>query len=200
MKFDPRLYLVTDPELLGRRDLIEVVRAAVAGGVTLVQLRDKAASGRALTEAARALVECAGVPVVVNDRVDVAHAARAGVHLGQTDLPVDAARAILGPEAIIGVSVERLVEATAIGSADYVAASPVFDTPTKPDAAPPLGLAGLAQLTRLVSVPVVGIGGIHAGNAETVFAAGAAGVAVVSAIMRAPDPERAARALRERSP
>lgn len=199
--FDPRLYLVTDPDLLGVRSLVDVVRAAVAGGATLVQLRDKAAEGRALAEAARALVAAlapTGVPLLVNDRVDVALAAGAqGVHLGQRDLAPGDARRMLGPGAIIGLSIEALGELDApLDDVDYVAASPVFATATKADVAPPLGLAGVAAMHARAGRPVVGIGGIGAANAAAVMAAGAAGIAVVSAILAAPDPRAAAAELR----
>ena len=119
-RFDPTLYLVTDPELARGRRLTDVVGAAVRGGVTLVQLRDKHAGGRALLETARALksmLDPLGVPLLVNDRVDVAHAAGVGCHVGQSDLPAAAARAILGPDAILGVSLDDPEQARAIDPA-----------------------------------------------------------------------------------
>jgi thiamine-phosphate pyrophosphorylase len=201
--FDPTLYLVTDAALLAGRDLVATVLAAVRGGVTMVQLRDKEASGRALLEQARALVAALaplGVPLVVNDRVDIAHAAgAAGAHLGQSDLPAAAARAILGPAALIGLSIEQVEEIDAVDPqvVDHVAASPVFATATKGDIAPPLGLAGVRALRARTRLPIVAIGGIGVENAALVRAAGADGVAVVSAILAAADPRRAAERLRE---
>jgi thiamine-phosphate pyrophosphorylase len=202
--FDPRLYLVTDPDLTAGRPLEVLVAEAVRGGVTLVQLRDKAASGGALFGTARLLADVLrplGVPLIVNDRVDVAHAAGAdGVHVGQSDLPAAAARAMLGPDAIVGISIERLDEIETVDPAvvDYVAASPVFATATKTDVAPPLGVAGVAELRRRTGLRLVGIGGITADNAAAVCAAGADGVAVVSAILGRPDPGEAAADLRAR--
>lgn len=199
--FDPRLYLVTDPDLLRGRPLVDVVLAAVRGGVTLVQLRDKRPHVGEMVEAGRALVAAlapTGVPLIVNDRVDVAYAIGAGgVHLGQSDLPAPDARRLLGPEAIIGLSLERLADVETITDAvDYVAASPVFGTPTKADTAPPLGLEGVSALRRRAELPLVAIGGLHAGNAAEVIGAGAHGLAVVSAILAQPDPAAAAQALR----
>ena len=202
--FDPSLYLVTDPDLVPASGLVDAVRAAVAGGVTLVQLRDKEASGRQLVESARAIVEVLrplGVPLIVNDRADVAVAAGAdGVHVGQSDLTVADARKIVGPDAIVGLSIETVNQAGAVDevlAASYVAVSPVYGTPTKPDHGTPLGLEGLADVSRRCTVPVLGIGGIDVGRARAVIRAGAAGVAVVSAILARPDIKEAARALRE---
>ena len=200
-RFDPTLYLVTDPELaLGRR-LTDVVGAAVRGGVTLVQLRDKHAGGRALLETARALksvLDPLGVPLLINDRVDVAHAAGAGCHVGQSDLPAAAARAILGPDAILGVSLDDPEQARAVDPAqvDYVAHGPFAATATKADAGGPVGAEGLAAARRLTGLPLIAIGGIDARNAAAAIRAGAAGVAVVSAIMAAADPAAASRELR----
>jgi thiamine-phosphate pyrophosphorylase len=199
--FDPRLYLVTDPAL-GGPDLVARVLAAVAGGVTLVQLRDKRASDAALVTLARALMAGlapAGVPLIVNDRVEVALAADAdGLHVGQSDMEVAKARARLGPTRILGLSLERIGDLDGVDAAavDYVAASPVFGTATKPDIAPPLGLDGVRRLRRGTALPLVGIGGIGTENAAAVIEAGADGVAVVSAILAAADPEAAARTMR----
>lgn len=201
-QLDPTLYLVTDPDLGGGRGLIDVVAGAVRGGVTLVQLRDKRADGRALLEQARALkavLDPAGVPLLVNDRVDIALAAgAAGCHLGQTDLPAAAARALLGPDAILGVSMDAVEQARAADPADvdYVAYGPFAATATKADAGPPIGAAGLAAVRRLTALPLVAIGGVHEGNLAGAIAAGADGIAVVSAIMAAGDPEAASRHLR----
>ena len=135
-RFDPTLYLVTDPELARGRALAEVVAAAVRGGVTLVQLRDKHADGRALLEQAqmlKAVLDPLAVPLIVNDRADVAHAAGAGCHVGQSDLPVAAARAILGPDALVGLSLDDMAQADAVDPAlvDYVAYGPFAATATK---------------------------------------------------------------------
>jgi thiamine-phosphate pyrophosphorylase len=201
-QLDPTLYLVTDPDLGGGRSLIDVVAAAVQGGVTLVQLRDKRAEGRALLEQARALktvLDAAGVPLLINDRVDIALAAgAAGCHLGQTDLPAAAARALLGPDAILGVSMDAVDQARGVDpeDIDYVAYGPFAATTTKPDAGPPIGAAGLAAVRRLTALPLVAIGGVHEGNLGAAIGAGADGIAVVSAIMAAGDPQAASRHLR----
>jgi thiamine-phosphate pyrophosphorylase len=197
--FDPTLYLVTDPGLVGTRPLAEVVAAAVSGGVTLVQLRDKEAGGRTLLETARALqalLAPLGVPLIVNDRVDVAVAAgAAGCHVGQSDLPAAAARALLGPEAILGVSLDRVDQIDAVDPeiVDYVAHGPLAATATKPDAGAPVGAAGLAAVRARTRLPLVAIGGIDARNAGAAVRAGADGIAVVSAIVAAADPEAASR-------
>lgn len=199
----PWTYLVTDRLMCGGRSLLAVVESALRGGVNVVQYREKEAGTRRMVEEAGALNELCrryGVLFVVNDRVDVALAVRApGVHLGQEDMPLAAARELLGPGVIIGVSassVREAVEAEDQG-ADYIGASAVFATPTKKEA-PALGLSGVAGICRAVSVPVVGIGGLHTGNAALVMATGAGGVAVVSAVMAAADPEKAARSLAQK--
>lgn len=197
------LHLVTDRALCGPRGLEAVVAAAVAGGVTHVQLREKQAEPREFLALARALharLRAAGVPLIINDDLDVALACGAeGLHLGQQDLPVAEARRRL-PQALIGLSIEteaQLQQAEAAGCpCDYYGASPVFATTSKADAAPPLGLDGLARLRGLTARPLIAIGGIHGGNAAAVRAAGADGLAVVSALCAAADPAEAARALR----
>jgi thiamine-phosphate pyrophosphorylase len=200
-RFDPSLYLVTDPTQGGGRPLGEIVARAVAGGVTLVQLRDKQADGRALLEQARALIALltpAGVPLIVNDRVDVALAAgAAGCHVGQSDLPAAAARALLGPDALLGVSLDSVEQARDVdpGVVDYVAHGPFAATLTKADAGGAVGGEGLARVRALTGLPLVAIGGIDAGNLGAAVRAGADGIAVVSAIMAAADPQAAARAL-----
>jgi thiamine-phosphate pyrophosphorylase len=200
--FDPTLYLVTDPALGRGRPLADIVAAAVHGGVTLVQLRDKGGDGRALLEEAQALqalLAPKGVPLIVNDRVDVALAAgAAGCHVGQSDLPAAAARALLGPDAILGISLDAPDQVDAIDprAVDYVAHGPFAATATKADAGGPVGAAGLAEVRRRTALPLVAIGGIDATNAGLAIGAGADGVAVVSAIMAAADPAAAARELR----
>jgi thiamine-phosphate pyrophosphorylase len=199
--FDPTLYLVTDPELAPAGALADVVAAAVRGGVTLVQLRDKRADGRALLEQAqmlKAVLDPLRVPLIVNDRVDVAHAAGVGCHVGQSDLPPAAARTILGPDAILGVSLDEAAQVRTVDPAlvDYVAYGPFAATATKADAGSPIGAAGLAAVSKLTLLPLIAIGGIDARNVAAAVRAGADGIAVVSAIMAASDPEGAARELR----
>lgn len=199
---DLRLMLVTDAAMTARRGLLATVRAAVAGGVTVVQLRDKGAPDDDLIALARALrAELAprGVPLIVNDRANVAKAADAdGLHIGQEDGDPRAARLLLGADAILGLSVTRAAEAATVeaGIVDYVGLGPVFSTATKADAAPPLGLAGMRAVGAMLPAPFVAIGGIDAASAAAIMAVGAAGIAVVSAICAAPDPEAAAVALR----
>jgi len=195
------LYVVTDPRYLGVRSLLDVCAQAVQAGVRIVQLRDKQASTRDLVEQGRALkarINPLGAYVLINDRVDVALAIEAdGVHLGQDDLGLDDARRLMGPDAIIGVSVRTSeeVQAAERGDASYLAASGVFDTPTKTDVGPAIGLDNLGRLRCATSKPLVAIGGINSGNAADVVAAGADGVAVVSAVMAAPDAGAACRDL-----
>jgi thiamine-phosphate pyrophosphorylase len=201
-RFDLSLYLVTDPEMTAGRGLVGTVAAAVEGGVTMVQLRHKNGPARMMVEAGRALhalLAARGIPLIVNDRVDVAHMIGAeGVHVGQDDLPPAAARAILGPRAIIGLS---LTGASRLAGCDftvvdYVGLGPLFPTGTKADAARALGEAAFAALRRRLPRPVVAIGGITVSNAARAIGAGADGIAVVSAICAASDPRAAAQALR----
>jgi thiamine-phosphate pyrophosphorylase len=169
--------------------------------VTCVQLREKTCATREFIEEALAVKEFLrprGVPLIINDRLDVALAVGAdGVHLGQKDMPLAAARAIVTDTMLIGISAESLADAVAAqqGGADYLGVSPIFATPTKTDAAAPLGLVGLQAIRRAVDIPLVGIGGLNRQNAAAVVRCGADGVAVVSAIVAAEDPEQAAREL-----
>jgi thiamine-phosphate pyrophosphorylase len=201
---DYSLYLVTDRGLSRGRSNVEIVREAVAGGVTCVQLREKTCGTREFIEEARALLALLrplGVPLIINDRVDVALAVGAdGVHLGQQDMPIAEARRLGPPAWIIGVSAESLDDAIRAEreGADVIGVSPVFATPTKTDTAPPLGLEGLRAIRAAVKVPLVGIGGIQLGNVRDVIRAGADGVAVVSAIVSADSPREAAAALRRK--
>lgn len=202
--FDYSLYLVTDRTLSLGRSTVEVVRAAIRGGVSCVQLREKGCSTREFMDEARllkALLAGTGVPLFINDRLDVALAVGAdGVHLGQNDLPIADARRLVGNRMIIGISAESVADAVRAEAegADYIGASPVFTTPTKTDTAPPLGLDGLRAIRRAVQLPLVAIGGINADNAAQVLRAGADGLAVVSAIVSAPCPRTAAAGLRQR--
>ncbi len=197
--FDPFLYLVTDRRLAGSRGIADVVQQAIEGGVTLVQLREKSLPHALFIEEARTLkgiCRAQGVPLIVNDNIEVARAADAdGIHLGQSDSSPQEARARLGPDAIIGLSIENPEQARAATALDidYIAASPVFATPTKTDTAPPLGLDGLRAIRALCDKPLVAIGGINLSNALSVLRAGANGIAIVSAIMATTDPCQAAR-------
>lgn len=200
---DLRLMLVTDAAMTARRGLADTVRAAVDGGVTVVQLRDKHAPDAeqiALASALQDVLVPRGIPLVVNDRPAVFRAVgAAGLHIGQDDGDPAAARAIIGSDAILGLSVTRADEVATVDPAvvDYVGLGPVFATGTKADAAAPLGLDGLRAVGALLPVPFVAIGGIDAGNAGAVMATGAAGIAVVSAICAADDPRAAAAVLRK---
>ncbi len=197
-----RLYLVTDSELCRGRTLSDVVAAAVRGGVTCVQLREKDLNTRefvARSQALKSLLAPLHIPLVINDRVDVAIACQAdGVHLGQSDMPVDLVRKILPPHVFIGLSVENdrdIAQAIDL-PVDYLGISPVFATPTKTDTQTPWGLMGLQRARAMTSLPLVAIGGIHVGNAFQVIHCGADGLAVVSAICAAEDPAAAATELR----
>lgn len=204
-RFNPdvlRLYLVTDQSLTHGRPLGDVVAAAVQGGVTCVQLREKQLDTRAFLAQAvllKALLAPHGVPLIINDRIDIALACGAeGVHLGQSDMPVRVARQLLPAHVFIGWSVESMddVRSSAALPLDYLGVSPVFATPTKTDTQTPWGLAGLAQVRAATALPLVAIGGIHAGNAQAVLRAGADSLAVVSALCAADDPRAAATNLR----
>jgi thiamine-phosphate pyrophosphorylase len=204
---DLRLYALLDPERAGGRDLAALGREVVAGGATLVQLRDKHGSTRRLIEETRAIKTAlagSGVPVLVNDRVDVALAAgAAGVHVGQDDMPAADARRLLGRSAVIGLSVKTIAQAQAapLEALDYVCVGGVFVTTSKDNASAPIGIAGLRNLlavlrARARDFPVGAIAGIDETNAGEVVSAGADGVAVISALSLAPDPTEAARRLR----
>jgi thiamine-phosphate pyrophosphorylase len=200
-RLDPTLYLVTDPDLCRGRAMSEIVVQAARGGVTFVQLRDKQAGGKALLDQARELrqvLDPLGIPLIVNDRVDVALAAGAGCHVGQTDLPAPEARALLGKSALLGLSLDQVEQARRVepGILDYIAFGPFAATGTKADAGAPVGAQGIGAVRPLTTLPLVAIGGIDARSAGAAIEAGADGVAVVSAIMAAPDPEAAARELR----
>ena len=199
-RFDLSVYLVTDPVLTGGRSVLDCVASAIQGGVTIVQLRDPHASSRALVELARALKDLlpATIPLIINDRVDVALASgAAGVHLGQDDMDARDARALLGPQAIIGLSVgdeaQWRASQPALDAVDYLGVGPVFGTMTKADSGAAIGAEGVARVRALTSLPLVAIGGLRAGRIAPSIHAGAQGAAVVSAIMNAPDPAAAAR-------
>lgn len=202
MKYDIksalRLYLVTDRPLSLGRPLEEIVSEAVAGGVTMVQLREKECpTGEfiALARRLKGLLAPLGVPLIINDRVDVALAADAdGVHIGQSDMPYEDARRLLGKDKIIGLSVENFCDVERANSldVDYIGISPVYGTPTKSDTAEPFGLEGLRRAVALSAHPTVAIGGMNAQTIGAVMATGTDGVAVVSAICSAPSPRKAA--------
>ncbi len=192
-EFDLSLYLVTDRNLSSGRSLIEVVEKAVAGGVTMVQLREKDCSTREFIELAQAVKKITvphRIPLIINDRVDVALAAEAdGVHVGQSDMSCQLVRKLMGEKAIIGLSIENEEQAkeSATWDIDYIGISPVFSTPTKTDTAPALGIDGIRRIQKLTKHRMVGIGGINQSNLHEIINAGAEGVALVSAICSAPD-------------
>lgn len=198
---DHTLHVLTDEGLSRGRSHAAVIRAAIAGGATVIQLRDKTSSTRKLIEIGRALrdlTRAAGVTFIVNDRADVALAVDAdGVHVGQDDLPATDAGRIVGDHKIVGVSASSVAEAMQAerDGADYIGAGSVFTTSSKPDAGAPIGLDGLAQIARAVRIPVVAIGGVNVSNAAACIAAGAQGVAVISAVVSAEDVAQAAREL-----
>jgi thiamine-phosphate pyrophosphorylase len=198
-----RLCFIADSEALPQKDIIQVMEKAVRGGATLVQLRGKKWSDReffSLALEAREILRPKKIPLIINDRIDIALAAEAqGVHLGQKDLPLKVARKLAGERLIIGISVNTVKEAKEAESegANYLGAGPVFWTGSKEDLRPTLGLEGLKAICQAVSLPVLAIGGITAASIPEIMASGAAGVAVISAIARADDPEQAARSLRE---
>ena len=196
-----KLYLVTDRELSLGRSLEEVVSEAVAGGVTIVQLREKDASTGEFVELAfrlKNILRPYNVPLIINDRVDVALAVDAeGLHIGQSDMPYEIARKLLGRDKIIGLSVENmddLLKANEL-DVDYVGISPVYGTQTKTDTAEPFGLEGLRRAVELSVHPTVAIGGMNASTIGDVMAVGTDGVAIVSAICSAVSPRLAAKEL-----
>ena len=196
-----RLMVVTDPALLKGRDAVDVCRRAARGGATMIQVRWKSGSARETADLTRALVAALPVPVIVNDRADVALAAgAAGAHLGWEDPPLEVLRPHAPPGFLLGLSVGSPEEArrAARMPADYWSVGPCFPTGSKPDAGAPLGPGGFAALARRAptGVPVIGIGGITARNAASLVSAGAAGIAVIAAVIGAPDPEQAAREIR----
>jgi thiamine-phosphate pyrophosphorylase len=206
-RLDLRLYAIVDPQNTGGHDLIGLARAVAAGGATLVQLRDKASDTGPMVAAARALkaaLEPYGVPLIINDRVDVALAAGAdGVHVGQDDMAVEDARRLLGPKAFIGLSIRTPEQAAAapLPLLDYAGIGGVYGTMSKARAKSPIGVDGLRDVLKVLrgraaGFPACGIAGITAANAAPVIAAGAAGVSVISALSHYPDPQTAARNLR----
>ncbi len=203
MEFDLSLYLVTDRGLSGGRSLEWIIEKAIRGGVTMVQLREKNCSTREFTELAIKLRQKLGplnIPLIINDRLDVALASGAdGLHIGQSDMPYAIARRLIGPDKIIGLSVENMQEVEAANQldVDYIGISPVFCTKTKTDTCLPFGIEGIKKVAALTKHRTVAIGGINTANARQIAEAGANGIAVVSAIVSAGDPEEAARQLKK---
>jgi len=199
---DWRLYVIIDRAATGTRPLAQIAHAAIRGGADVLQLRDKTASTKALLAEAAGLLRltrAAGIPFIVNDRADIAHAVGAdGVHLGQEDMPVAAARRLLGPGRLIGKSTHTLEQARTAEDEgpDYIGVGPIFPTPTKPDYGH-VGLGLITQVMQQVKVPAVCIGGIDADNLTQVLEAGAERIAVVRAVCAASSPEAAARRLKE---
>jgi thiamine-phosphate pyrophosphorylase len=205
---DPRLNAIVDPDRTGGRDLIVLAGLCAEGGATLVQLRDKTGDTRVRVAQALTIKKVLApyaVPLVINDRVDVALAAQAdGVHIGPEDMAPEDARALLGPDAIIGISIKSVeaADAAPLGLINYAGVGGVYATLSKQQKSPPIGPVGLSRIAQALrrrspGLPIVGIAGIDANNAGPVIAAGADGVAVISALSLADDPTAAARALRE---
>ena len=195
-----RLYLVTDDQQ-DLQTLKHVVKEAVAGGVTMVQVREKSGDIRsfiARAQAIKSILKDTNVALIINDRVDVALAVDAdGVHLGQSDMPAELARQLIGPNKLLGLSIEnehQLLEANAL-SLDYIGLSAIFATPTKTDTKKEWGIAGLANALTNTNFPVVAIGGINQTNLDEIIKTGVDGVALVSAICHADDPKVAAATL-----
>jgi thiamine-phosphate pyrophosphorylase len=200
---DFSLYLVTDRRSAGVNSLSDVVKAAINGGVTIVQYREKNASTVEMVRFAvklHKITKAKGIPLIINDRIDVALAVDAeGLHVGQEDMPAGNARKIIGPGKLLGVSAKTLKEASSAvkDGADYLGVGDIFGTTSKKDAGEPIGLKMLKEISDSVAIPIVGIGGITKANAGSVIESGADGIAVISAIIGRPDPEKEARELME---
>lgn len=196
-----KLYLVTDRDLAGGRSIMEIVEEAAKGGVTMVQLREKDCDTKTFVSLAiemKKRLQGYGIPLIINDRIDVALASDAdGVHIGQSDMPYDIARKILGPHKIIGLSVENMDDIRQANEldVDYVGISPVYSTATKTDTAAPFGLDGLEEAVKLSVHPTVAIGGMNKSTAAEVMKRKTDGIAVVSAIVCANEPKAAAEEL-----
>lgn len=198
---DLSLYLVTQRGKLALDDFYSIIDQAVKGGVTAVQLREKDIEQKEFIEIGRTLMsqlKPKGIPLIINDDIEVALEVEAdGIHLGQSDSSVQEARRILGKKAIIGLSVETLDQGLAAQSLDidYIAASPVFSTPSKLDTGKPWGIEGLKKLCTISKLPVIAIGQVQMSNVEDILLAGPSGVAVISAIFNALSPYSAAQDL-----
>lgn len=199
---DYSLYVLIDSKLSRGRSHRQVIQAAIRGGATIVQYREKNASTRQMIDDALALLDLCrahGVPLIINDRVDVALAVDAdGVHVGPDDMPASLARKVIGRDKILGVSAGNVDEARAAiaDGADYLGVGAIFATSSKADAGAPIGIQGLLQIVHVGTLPIVGIAGVNTSNAAGVIRCGAVGVAVISAIVGAEDVERATRELR----
>ncbi|MFZ1977797.1 MAG: thiamine phosphate synthase [Bacteroidota bacterium] len=196
------LYLVTDRKLSHPRTIEDVVRSAIKGGVSAVQLREKDCSTREYIASARRIhdiLKPLNIPLIINDRIDVALAMNAdGIHIGQSDMPYSDARKVMGTGAIIGLSIETMEQAFEAENldVDYLGVSPIFSTSTKTDTAAGWGIEGLKALRAQSRHTLIAIGGINSSNAAAVMEAGADGIAVVSAICASPDPEESSGQLR----
>lgn len=202
MNYD--LYIITDQRISHGKSHLEVAEAALAGGATVIQFRDKEMKDSEAVVACREIYKLTkkkDVSFIVNDRVEIVKAVNAdGVHLGQEDMSFSSARKILGKEKIIGISVETVEQALKAveGGADYLGIGPIYPTATKPDAGKALGIARLKEVRESVNIPIVTIGGINENNLEEVLRAGADGVAVISAVVSAPDITEACRKLKNK--
>ena len=202
MKINYSLYLITDKKLAGKHRLCEIVLAAIKGGVTIIQYREKNANTAQMVNEAgeiHKITKKFHIPLIINDRIDVALAIDAeGVHVGQDDMPALLARRLIGSEKILGVSVRTVSQAknAVLTGADYLGIGDIFGSASKPDAGEPIGLETVYEITKTVAISTVGIGGITKKNADSVIAAGADGIAVISAITGKPDPEKEAKELR----
>ncbi|MBS0606092.1 MAG: thiamine phosphate synthase [Verrucomicrobia bacterium] len=200
-RIDLSFYLVASQGNLAQETFLRIIAQSIEGGVKVVQLREKEASSREMVAMGKNLhsfLKPLGIPLIINDRVDIAHAVKAdGVHLGQSDLTISEARAILGKEAIIGLSVETIPQVIAASDeeVDYLAASPLFFTKTKPNCEKQWGFHGLQHICSISPHPILAIGGINESNVERVLRCGAVGVAVVSAVFKASCPKTAANAI-----
>ena len=202
----PRLYVVTDRQQTAGRSLEEVIASAARGGAGMVQLREKDLSARELLALGNRLQHVLapyGIPLLINDRLDVAQALdAAGVHLAGHSLPTAQARRVLGPDKLIGVSTHSMEQAQDArdGGADFIVFGPVFTTPSKVAYGPPQGLQQLAHIVQSVDLPVLAIGGINVTNLPSVLQEGAHGVAMIRAVLEAADPDEATRQLRSLLP
>lgn len=197
-----QLHVITDTQLARGRSLAEIVSAAISGGATVIQLREKSASTRdiiALGQVLHTITQTAGIPLIVNDRIDIALAINAeGAHVGQEDMPAPLARRLLGPTKILGVSASRLNEArqAQADGADYIGVGDIFGTQSKTNTGFPIGLDSLSEIVQGVSTPTIAIGGITSQNAHQVIQSGASGIAVISAVIGAKDVRNATHQLR----
>lgn len=201
MGIDYSLYLVTDRRFIGSKPLKKAVEEAILGGTTLVQIREKTASSREFYKIAlevKEITQYYKIPIIINDRIDIAQAVDAdGVHLGQSDIPLNTARKILGKNKIIGISVGNIKEAIDAeqGCADYLGIGSIFNTGTKKDIDAPIGINGLSKIYKNIHIPAVAIGGINQDNFKDVLSTGIDGIAVVSAILGNKDITSAAKHL-----